>query len=739
MKSRIICRIIILCLAVALVIPPLSVAAKSKTSSNVALDDFDKNEIKEAIEKGIVPKTMQGNYDNYVTAKEFYLLLSNSINKMTGKTSKTLVSKVKKASTKKYITRQEAAYVIYNTAKKELKIKKGNGTLYYNGSGYTCKDEADFDGNYWDSIIFVLSDYDITSNATIMLRDTDYNFRPRAKMTRAEAIQATYRLTNSIIPNASYESMDQVESIELSKEQMQQANSMPEATTQKLPAWSGLTLMNQHHDGETPYYMGTFMFAEGDMKTVSELGFNFSRVPLNYYVLCKSEQDPQVNMTILKNLDNLVEWGIKYKVHMCIDMHSMPGFRSMYVHTTTFNEDFFTNEARQQLACKFFAMLAKRYKNVPNNVLSFDLLNEPLDVKDETYANVMKKLINAIRQEDPKRLIVVDGLQGKTNAVAERPVGSLADADVVQSMHYYIPNAIICNTFNYDGFGPQSWPLPYVNGWVWGAKHDPIVPLTIEGDFIENTKLAVRISGVAGNGDIVVKADGKEVLRKTLAGHTVGVNGCTQVFPGASVSETSASYNLEYTVTVPQSFKKIEISWEGSECYWMRLYSVSLVQPKKSNKSTPYYNAIMEGGGILYNTTDTVTNILCSPGEPGEATSKVTVSDDGTFDNKEQEALSWNIDRMREFVSVWTKFAKDNNVAVMCQEFGVRNTTSHEVTLAYMKDWLTVMKENNMPWCLWGFWDNLGILNSSRYDVKYEKYGPYLLDREMLELLQQYQ
>lgn len=59
--------------------------------------------------------------------------------------------------------------------------------------------------------------------------------------------------------------------------------------------------------------------------------------------------------------------------------------------------------------------------------------------------------------------------------------------------------------------------------------------------------------------------------------------------------------------------------------------------------------------------------------------------------------------------------------------------------LAYINDLLTVLKEYNIPWSMWGYWSGIGIFHSMRSDVDYEYYEPYFLDRQLLTLLQKYQ
>jgi hypothetical protein len=48
-----------------------------------------------------------------------------------------------------------------------------------------------------------------------------------------------------------------------------------------------------------------------------------------------------------------------------------------------------------------WAYFARRYKDVPNSHLSFNLLNEPADVDAKTYLLVVEKLAAAIRPKTP--------------------------------------------------------------------------------------------------------------------------------------------------------------------------------------------------------------------------------------------------------------------------------------------------------------------------------------------------
>ena len=114
-------------------------------------------------------------------------------------------------------------------------------------------------------------------------------------------------------------------------------------------------------------------------------------------------------------------------------------------------------------------MFARRYKTIPNSELSFDLINEPPSTADETrHIEVVRALVEAIRQEDPDRLIVADGKD-----VGRKPILGIADLGVVQSTRGYDPISVSHYEAGWmmpDAFETTalpSWPMKADNGTIW--------------------------------------------------------------------------------------------------------------------------------------------------------------------------------------------------------------------------------------------------------------------------------
>jgi endoglucanase len=221
---------------------------------------------------------------------------------------------------------------------------------------------------------------------------------------------------------------------------------LPEPTIARLPRWRGFNLLE--------WFNGDYRkpFREEDFALIAELGFNFVRLPLSYRCWNggKVEAWDQIDDKALEQVDRAVEFGKRHAVHVNINFHRAPGY---CVNPPKEPLSLWEDERALDTCAHHWAHFAKRYKGRPNREVTFDLLNEPSDVPEETYAKVVKRLVAAIHEEDPQRLIIADGLKwGGTPAL------SLAGV-VAQSTRGYEPSRISHYKANWMK-GSDQWPAP---------------------------------------------------------------------------------------------------------------------------------------------------------------------------------------------------------------------------------------------------------------------------------------
>ncbi len=231
---------------------------------------------------------------------------------------------------------------------------------------------------------------------------------------------------------------------------LQAAESQP-ALARRLPRWRGFNLLEKFvkQEGGNPPYQ------ESDFACMEEWGFDFARLPLSY--LCWTDpgdwlklQEPE-----LKHLDAAVNLGRKHRIHINLNLHRAPGY---CVNPPNEPLDLWRDQKALDACAFHWGQLAKRFKGIPSSQLSFDLLNEPPDVAEATYVHVITSLVQAIRAEDPQRLIVADGLAWGT-----KPVPGLAGLGIAQSTRGYEPMQISHYKASWirgsDQWEVPTWPL----------------------------------------------------------------------------------------------------------------------------------------------------------------------------------------------------------------------------------------------------------------------------------------
>ena len=229
------------------------------------------------------------------------------------------------------------------------------------------------------------------------------------------------------------------------------AEAKPMPTARKLPRWRGFNLTQKFHarrDGNPP-------FRESDFALLQEWGFDFARLPLSYLCWATAEEPLKLREPELKHLEEAAELGRNHGVHVCLNLHRAPGY---CVNPPKEPLDLWTDEKALDHCAFHWAHLARRFKGVPNDRLSFDLLNEPANVSEKAYVKVATRLVEAIRAEDAERLIIADGLRWGRD-----PVHGLADLGIAQSTRGYDPNQISHYKAGWvagsDKYAVPTWPL----------------------------------------------------------------------------------------------------------------------------------------------------------------------------------------------------------------------------------------------------------------------------------------
>ncbi|MBN2138301.1 MAG: cellulase family glycosylhydrolase [Sedimentisphaerales bacterium] len=223
-----------------------------------------------------------------------------------------------------------------------------------------------------------------------------------------------------------------------------------------IPRWRGFNLLDMF----TMRSKGDW--AEDDFRWLRDFGFDFVRLPCCYRLWIEDGDDYKLNEQMLAKLDRAVELGGKYGQHVSINFHRAPGYSVNGEFTEPHN--LWKDAEPLKAFCFHWQMLAKRYKGVSKDKLSFDLVNEPANIGSKMSRadvdRVVRAAVKAIREVSPERLVIADGLSWGRETIPE-----VADLGIAQSTRAYDPMHIShygASWVNSNDYPDPVWPG---NGW----------------------------------------------------------------------------------------------------------------------------------------------------------------------------------------------------------------------------------------------------------------------------------
>jgi endoglucanase len=238
----------------------------------------------------------------------------------------------------------------------------------------------------------------------------------------------------------------------------------------RLPRWRGFNLLEKF------VAQRNASFRAQDFEWIKEWGFNFVRLPMSYRCWTEAQDWLKLREDALKEIDQAVELGREYGVHVNMNFHRAPGY---CVNPPKEPLELWNNDEALEACAFHWAHFARRYKGVPNEQVSFDLLNEPGAIPEKTYVRVVTRLVEAIHAEDPDRLIIADGLHWGRD-----PVHGLAKTGIAQSTRGYDPMQVSHYKASWIG-GSDTWPEPtwplkrshnnevWDKGWLYRERIEP--------------------------------------------------------------------------------------------------------------------------------------------------------------------------------------------------------------------------------------------------------------------------
>lgn len=237
-----------------------------------------------------------------------------------------------------------------------------------------------------------------------------------------------------------------------------------------LPRWRGFNLLEKFHCNPRRPWTRQRPFRLRDFLWTAEWGFDFIRLPMSWRCWSSPEDPAAADELVLSQIDDAVEHGRSYGIHVCLNMHRAPGY---CINPPAEPDDLWSDAGAQDAFILQWRRFAARYRGISSERLSFDLVNEPPAVgqgsfTEAAYVQLAHRALAEIRAIDPQRLVIADGHGGGND-----PTPGL-DPGIAQSCRGYLPMGLSHHRAGWvrmPDAGEPAWPGGDHFGTRWDRGH----------------------------------------------------------------------------------------------------------------------------------------------------------------------------------------------------------------------------------------------------------------------------
>ena len=173
-------------------------------------------------------------------------------------------------------------------------------------------------------------------------------------------------------------------------------------------------------------------FTKNDVKDLASLGFDHLRIPIDEEQMFteSGEKEPEA----FQLLHNAIEWCREYNLKVLVDLHIL--------RTHFFNAEvkpLFTDEKAQEQFYDCWRHLSDELKKYPNEMLAYELMNEPVADEPEIWNVIVNRCLQVVREREPERTVFIGSNRWQSFETVKDLRVPEKDKNLIISFHYYGP------------------------------------------------------------------------------------------------------------------------------------------------------------------------------------------------------------------------------------------------------------------------------------------------------------
>lgn len=490
-----------------------------------------------------------------------------------------------------------------------------------------------------------------------------------------------------------------------------------------------------------------------DIANIANWGFTSARVMINYHMLFDDSVN-KVDLNQLEKLDELVAAAEHYGIHLNIMTCHLPG-RELWAdenYNSGGDFDLFINSKKQDMVCNIWSLLAKRYKDVPGEYISYapvyEAMNKNLstgakapDYSSKDVRNTMDKIITVMREADKDCFIMCELTAG--NEIEHIREESSEDFKILQSKYnnlmvnynyceqsYVYAGMTAAEGENIDNNNHSMFLLDYPNKIYSAMNHfSDEDTMEMDGFLPKDTKITLYIS--KGDGTLKIKTEDQILYEEDFHNDKYETSYLLSRYYPYATSDKKITIRLNEDVsTLSFMCEDGWINWSGMDVTLPKQYA------KKKWYMLSAYDRYLQGEGNEIGTYEkrATSNIMICPNDQ-ERGKHLTINKDLTY-------TSENIlfEASGEYSNQWgkeiSKFTSNCMIRIECATFSGATESAME---KYYDTLLSMYDKYNFNW----YSNDYELITKDSTwkiaDPKLVKYGKYeKFNMELLKLLKKH-